>query len=175
MIYKSSSLWIGNTPNEQYESVHNTEQSVTFIDLPLAVKYDILKNKVRPFVMVGAFYSFIFDANKSVQIQEIDYASGNALSYNRTTLSLNNKQEFLNNWGILGGIGASFDFWNIRTIIDVQYRHSFTTIVEPSARYTETIFSAFGEVQDDYKLANFNGSISFVFPLRYIDSQFKAL
>lgn len=175
MVYKSTSVWLGNTASEQYESIHNIEQSVTFIDLPLAIKSDILKNNVRPFVVVGALYSFIFDANKSVQIQEVDYASGNALTYDRTTLCLNNEQDFLNNWGVLGGTGASFDFWNIRTIIDIQYRHSLTTIVEPTSRYTETIFSAFGEIVDNYKLANFSGSISFVFPLRYIDNQLKAL
>lgn len=173
--YNSSVSWRGDASEEQFETRYNTQQSVTFIDLPIAVKYDFLNNKIRPFIMAGAFYSFVFDANKSVQVQEIDYAFGSGKQYDRTTLNLNNKEEFLNNWGVLGGLGASFDFWNIRTIIDIQYRHSFNGIIDADSRYRETVFSSFGEVQDDYSLANFSSSISFVFPLRYIDSQFKAL
>ncbi|WP_188461018.1 outer membrane beta-barrel protein [Marivirga lumbricoides] len=173
--YESNRLWEGDAAADRYETKYSVDQSITFIDLPVAVKYDILKNKVRPFVMAGAFYSFKFAANKEVNIQETDYASETPQAYDRATINLNNPQEFNNNWGVLGGIGASFDFWNIRTIIDFQYRHSFESVVNPAERFRESEFSAFGEVQDDYSLQNYSGSISFVFPLRYIDSQFKAL
>ena len=175
ITYESGTSWIGDAENERFETEYTTNQSVTFIDVPLALKYDILDGKVRPFAMAGAFYSFVFDANKEVAIQETDYASGAAITYNRTSINSNNKDEFLNNWGVLGGIGASFDFWNIRTVVDLQYRHSFNNVVDPSARNKESLFLAIGEKQDDYRLSNYSASISFVFPLRYIDSQFKAL
>ncbi|MBK6267174.1 PorT family protein [Marivirga sp. S37H4] len=173
--YESNRQWEGETEFDRYETNYAVDQSITFIDLPVAVKYDILQHKVRPFVMAGAFYSFKFASNKEVNIRETDYASGSPQSYDRATLNLNNPEEFMNNWGVLGGAGVSFDFWNIRTILDLQYRHSFRSVVNSSERFKESEFSAFGEVQDDYSLQNYSGSISFVFPLRYIDSQFKAL
>lgn len=174
LAYDSDRVWTGNSEFDRYEVNYAVDQSVTFIDLPIAVKYDILQNKVRPFVMAGAFYSFKFAANKSVNIQETDFASGSPQSYDRATINLNNPEEFNNNWGVLGGVGVSFDFWNIRTILDLQYRHSFMSVVNPAERFKESEFSSFGELQDDYSLQNYSASISFVFPLRYIDTQFKS-
>ena len=173
--YMSEANWIGNTEDQQFSSTYNVKQGVTYIDLPLSVKYDILQNKVRPFVMAGAYYGFIFDANKTVRVTETDYGFTTPISYERTIINLNNKEEFNNTWGVLGGIGASFDYWNIRTIIDIQYRHSFSSVINEAERFKESAFSSFGELSDDYSLQNFSTSISFVFPLRYIDSQFKAL
>jgi hypothetical protein len=173
--YSSELSWSGETDRDQYETSYNVQQSITFLELPLAVKYDIIGDKIRPFVMAGAFYSIAFDANKEVQIFETDYASGQPVQFERANIKLNNKEEIKNNWGVLGGIGVSFDFWNIRSIIDVQYRHSFQSIVNGETRFDENTFSSFGEVQDDYSLQNYSASLSFVFPLRFIDSQFKAL
>lgn len=173
--YGSGLRWSGETEKDQYETSYKVRQSMTFLELPLAVKYDIIGDKIRPFVMAGAFYSFAFDANKEVHILETDYASGVAVQFDRATIKLNNKEEIMNNWGVLGGVGVSFDFWNIRSIIDLQYRHSFQSIVNSETRFNENTFSSFGEVQDDYSLQNYSASISFVFPLRFIDSQFKAL
>lgn len=173
--YSSELSWLGNSERDQYKTSYNVKQSITFLELPLAVKYDIIGNKIRPFVMAGAFYSIAFDANKEVQIFETDYASGQPVEFERANIKLNNKEEIKNNWGVLGGVGVSFDFWNIRSIIDIQYRHSFQSIVNSETRFSESTFSSFGEVQDDYSLQNYSASLSFVFPLRYIDSQFKAL
>lgn len=173
--YSSELSWSGETERDQYETSYNVQQSITFLELPIAIKYDIIGNEIRPFVMAGAFYSIAFDANKEVQIFETDYASGQPVEFERANIKLNNKEEIENNWGVLGGLGVSFDFWNIRSIIDVQYRHSFHSIVNSETRFDENTFSSFGEVQDDYSLQNYSASLSFVFPLRYIDSQFKAL
>jgi hypothetical protein len=173
--YSSELSWSGETEMDQYETSYNVQQSITFLELPLAVKFDIVGDRIRPFVMAGAFYSIAFDANKEVQIFETDYASGQPVEFERANVKLNNKDEIKNNWGVLGGIGVSFDFWNIRSIIDVQYRHSFQSIVNSETRFDENAFSSFGEVQDDYSLQNYSASLSFVFPLRYIDSQYKAL
>lgn len=173
--YSSQLSWSGESERDQYETSYDVQQSITFLELPIAVKYDIIGDRIRPFVMAGAFYSIAFDANKEVQIFETDYASGQPVEFERANIKLNNKDEILNNWGVLGGIGVSFDFWNIRSIIDVQYRHSFQSIVNNETRFDESTFSSFGEVQDDYSLQNYSASLSFVFPLRYIDSQFKAL
>ncbi|WP_185094416.1 outer membrane beta-barrel protein [Marivirga tractuosa] len=173
--YSSQLSWSGETERDQYETSYDVQQSITFLELPVAVKYDIIGNRIRPFVMAGAFYSIAFDANKEVQVFETDYASGQPVEFERANIKLNNKDEILNNWGLLGGLGVSFDFWNIRSIIDVQYRHSFQSIVNSQTRFDENTFSSFGEVQDDYSLQNYSASLSFVFPLRYIDSQFKAL
>jgi len=173
--YNSELVWSGETDRDQYETSYQVRQSITFLELPIAVKYDILGEKIRPFVMAGAFYAFAFDANKEVNVFETDYASGEAVEFERANIKLNNREEVLNNYGVLGGIGVSFDFWNIRSIIDVQYRHSFQSIVNDQTRFDENTFSSFGEVQDDYSLQNYSASVSFVFPLRFIDSQFKAL
>jgi hypothetical protein len=172
--YETDLRWSGDAEADQYETLYQAKQSFTFVELPLALKYDILQNKVRPFVMGGAFYAFTIAANKQIIIEETDYASGQARTFERANFNLSNKNEFNNNWGVFGGVGVSFDFWNIRSIIDVQYRHSFEPFINESERFSETQFTSFGDVQDDYSLQNMSASVSFVFPLRYIDKQFQS-
>ncbi|MEL7148438.1 MAG: outer membrane beta-barrel protein, partial [Bacteroidota bacterium] len=60
--YQNSLFWEGVTDLERFETDFYQEQKVDFFDLPLQLKYDLLKKEVRPFISIGAYYSFITNA-----------------------------------------------------------------------------------------------------------------
>ncbi|MEJ0032052.1 MAG: outer membrane beta-barrel protein [Bacteroidota bacterium] len=52
------------------------EQQLDYADLPLLVKYEFTQNKLRPYVQIGAYYSVLINATKSVTVSGTDNASG---------------------------------------------------------------------------------------------------
>ncbi|SNS60539.1 Outer membrane protein beta-barrel domain-containing protein [Ekhidna lutea] len=173
--YKYSSLleWRGESSNNRFETRYDVEQSLDLIELPLMIKYDFIRSgKIRPFVMVGGFYSIIASAQKEVSIEQIDYANGNPLRSSGGSTSLAVKNAFQNFSGVSGGIGVNLDYWNIRTVFEVGYQRSLTSATRPNAQQNE--LASLGETNDEIFLRDLSVSLGFVFPFRFIDQQFKA-
>ena len=172
--YFSDLSWSGNTDIEQFDTRYDIEQSVSYLELPVTVKYELIKQgKVRPFIMGGMHYSFIMGATKKTDITHTDYLSGQPRSYSGGAVSINTKDEFQNYYGALGGIGTGFDFFNIRTVLEITYMYGLSSISDPSGRFEVTELTTLGEVNDEINLNQINVSLSFVFPLRYIDNTFQ--
>jgi len=83
------------------------------------------------------------------------------------------KDAFQNYYGWVAGGGASFDYWNIRTVIEITYNQSLNSVTREGTSQNE--LSSLGDQNDDVHLSHIVGSVSFVFPLRFIDKQFQAL
>jgi hypothetical protein len=172
--YTSELAWRGALPNSRFETRYEVEQRLDLIELPLMIKYDFIrKGKIRPFFMVGGFYSLIASAQKDIVISQIDYSSGTVLGSfgGKTTLGV--KDSFQNFSGISGGAGLNLDYWNIRTVFEINYKRSLTSVTKPNAQQYE--LASLGETNDEIFLRDLSFSLSFVFPFRFIDQQFKAL
>jgi len=171
--YNSALEWRGETSGTRFETRYNVEQRVDVLELPLLLKYDIIRSgKIRPFVMVGGFHSRILSAQKEVNITQVDYSSGSPLTSDGGSTSLGVKDTFKPFSGLSGGVGVNLDYWNIRTVFEVNYKHSLTSTTQPNVQQNE--LASLGEVNDEIFLRDINISLSFVFPFRFIDKQFKA-
>lgn len=173
--YKYNSLleWRGESSGNRFETRYDVEQRLDVIELPLMIKYDIIrKGKIRPFVMVGGFHSFIASAQKDVKITQIDYSSGSPLQSSGGTSTLGVKDAFKGFTGVSGGAGVNLDYWNIRTVFEVNYKRSLTSATQPNIQQNE--LASLGETNDEIFLRDISVSLSFVFPFRFIDQQFKA-
>ena len=171
--YNSVLEWEGGNVNSRFETTYNVEQRLDLIELPLLIKYDVIQSgKIRPFVMAGGFYSLILSAQKDVDITQVDYSSGTPLQSSGGLASLGVKDAFQNFAGVTGGIGVNLDYWNIRTVFEVSYKHSLTSATRPNEQQNE--LASLGEVNDEIFLRDINISLGFVFPFRFIDQQFKA-
>ncbi|WP_424962231.1 outer membrane beta-barrel protein [Ekhidna sp.] len=171
--YNSVLEWQGETSGNRFETRYDVEQRVDVLELPLMIKYDVIRSgKIRPFVMVGGFHSRILSAQKEVDITQIDYSSGNPLTSDGGSTSLGVKDAFKPFSGVSGGVGVNLDYWNIRTVFEVNYKHSLTSTTQPNVQQNE--LSSLGETNDEIFLRDINVSLSFVFPFRFIDQQFKA-
>ncbi|MEQ8927368.1 MAG: porin family protein [Fulvivirga sp.] len=164
----TSSEDAGNTISLNYDQNHKLD----FIDLPLIIKYDILKStKLRPFVQAGFFYSTLVSALKEVEISGEDLASGSAGPFENQTVIIGADNLFIKpSWGYLVGGGVAYDFWNVRLVLDASYRIGLTNITNAQNRYSENQLSGLGDAMDDIQLDNISINFGLLFPLRFISS-----
>lgn len=173
--YKYNSLlaWEGSETANRFETRYDVEQRLDMIELPLLLKYEIIqRGKIRPFVMVGGFYSFIASAQQNIDVTHIDYFSGSPLESSGGSSILGVKDSFQNFSGVSGGAGVNLDYWNIRTVLEVNYQYSLTSATRPNSQQND--LASMGEANDEIFLREVNISLMFIFPLRFIDQQFKS-
>jgi hypothetical protein len=162
--------------NNRLELNYQNEQKVDHAEIPLIFKYDVIGNKLRPYVQVGIFYGFLINANKAVEISGTDYASGGVNEFTNDPVIIGAKDLFArNHWGLLGGIGANYNLGNVRLNLDVQYRKGMSLINSTENRFGSDRLSGIGEAMDDIKLNNLVFSFGCLFPMRYLASGFKTL
>lgn len=158
------------------ELTYENEQKVDHAEIPLIFKYDIIGNRLRPYVQAGVYYSFLINAAKSVEVSGNDYASGGINQFTNDPVSIGAKDLFADNhWGLLGGVGANYNLGNVRLNLDFQYRASMSLINSTENRFGSDRLSGIGEAMDDIKLKNIAISIGCLFPMRFLASGFKTL
>ena len=172
--YFSDLEWSGTTDADRFETRYDIVQSLSVLEVPLVVKYDIMKHgTMRPFVMAGLQQSLLIGAEKDTEITHTDYVSGSPEEYSGGKIDLGAKDQFKNFYGAVGGIGVNLDAGNIRTIFEASYLYALNAVTKTASLYRENELVSLGEVNDELKLNNLNFSLSFVFPLRYIDKTFQ--
>lgn len=170
--YSSGLLWQGESASSQFEVIYDIEQRLDLLELPLVAKFDVIQEgKIRPFIMAGGFYSVPLSAQKDVTLTNIDYSSGNPLTSSGGTATLGTIDAFQPFFGWTAGGGVNLDYWNIRTIIEIGYMQSLTSVTQPSIQQDE--LSALGIVNDGLTIQDLSFSVSFVFPFRYIDKTYQ--
>ncbi len=174
--YSNQFTW-DNPENAAEQLLLNYDQEikVDYADLPLIIKYDITHTRLRPYVQVGVFYSLLINANKSVTVSGIDYASGGTNEFKNESVIVGAKDLFTNYWGLVGGAGVNYNLGNVRLVLDITYRKGMSNIANTQSRYNNDRLSGMGDVQDDLKLNNIVFSAGCLFPMRYLSNSFKAL
>lgn len=171
--YSSQTSWRGALINNRFDSRFDVEQRLDVIELPLIIKYEIIQSgKIRPFVMAGGYHSRIASAQKEVRVTNTDFSSGRPLSSDGGATIIGVKDAFQPFSGVSGGIGVNLDYWNIRTVLEIQYQRGLTSATKPNVQ--ENQFASLGEITDEVLLREINISLGFVFPFRFIDKQFAA-
>lgn len=172
--FMSEFAWEGATDAERFETMYETKQSLSYIELPVTLKYELIKRgKVRPFVMAGMHYSYLADAEKETNITNTDYMSGAPRAFDGGSVNLKVKNQFQDYYGAFAGLGTGFDYLNIRTVLEITYMYGLSPVSNSNRRYDADELTSLGELNDEVNLNNINVSLSFVFPLRYIDNTFQ--
>ena len=157
------------------ELKYEQDNQLDYVEFPLLLKYDLTRGKLRPFVQAGVYYATLSNANKSIEVTGTDYASGGAGPFDTEQSVIGAKDLFIkSSWGIAAGGGASFDFWNVRLIMDITYRRGMNNITNVRNRYTKNKLAGIGDALDDMTLNNISFNFGFLFPLRFINKQFDA-
>ena len=155
---------------------YQQEQKTSYADIPLIVKYDITGNKLRPYVQVGVFYSFLINATKSVTTSGTDNTSGVANEFSNEPIIVGAKDLFHKGyWGLTGGVGLNYNIGNIRLVLDASYWKGMSNVTNTQNRYSNNRLSGIGEAMDDMKLNNIVISAGVLFPLRFLSNDFKSL
>lgn len=169
--YQTTYEWTDGTEAAQFETSNDIRQRLDIIEFPLSIKANILQiGKFTPFAQAGAFYSVIASSQKDVEISQVDNISGTPVASDIGRVSIGVKDAFKNYYGVLGGIGVNFDYFNIRTIFDVSYRMALSSVTREN--YVVNELASIGDVNDKVQLRDLSFTLSFVFPFRYVDRQF---
>jgi len=174
--YLNTYEW-GDNPPELLTLDLESKERIDYVQIPLIFKYDILKNKIKPYAFGGAYMSILMSATKRLSTTQTDYFSGVPIEsgVEESIIGVDNQYENLH-YGVLGGIGIAYDSEsNVRIALELTYQQSLTNIIDTSQRFTENQVSSLGLVYDDLLYSNFGASIQFLFPLKYISSQFKSI
>jgi hypothetical protein len=159
---------------ETLTQTYKQNQKVEYVDFPLIIKYDITGNKLRPFVQIGVFYSVLLNAAKTVNVSSVDLASGGTNTIDNQPIIVGAKDLFSNYWGLMGGVGVTYQLGNVRLLLDANYKQSMSNISNPENRFSNDRLSGIGDVQDDLNLKNITISAGVLFPLRFLSGGFKS-
>jgi opacity protein-like surface antigen len=174
--YENNYLWYDpEIPSNRLELKYKQEQKLSYIFLPLLLKYELNLHGITPYVEAGVYTSFLLDAGKTVTVSGVDYASGGANSFEYDPVSVGAKDQFSKNqFGFIGGAGLYYNIGNIRLNLDIQYRIGRSIINSTTNRYKNDRLSGVGDAMDDITLDNIAASLGVLFPLRFLSSGFKS-
>jgi hypothetical protein len=175
--YSNSYEWFSDTNNLNSLFLNiEQEHTLNYVEFPIFIKYDILPGKLRPFVQAGAFYRTLVNADKTIKTTGIDYASGGSGPFENQEITIGADELFVKSaMGVIGGVGCTYDVWNVRLVLDVSYRMNLNNISNAENRYSENPLTGIGDAMDDLSLNSISINLGCVFPLRFISKDLKAI
>jgi len=182
-VFASSSLRFGYTDNLFWQdspvpnvnlfirTERNSFHSINYIDIPLLLKYQFLpKQKFKPYLLAGGFYSSKIIANKQIAIQEFPAVEVDGVRQDFFGNSSNVRVDITdllnpNDYGLMAGIGATYAYQYFRFSFSATYRYGFNNIINPSKRYdNQELVFGYHDVFDNIRLNQLN----FQFGLSYV-------
>jgi hypothetical protein len=176
-IYTNSYTWTdAETPTKIYDLKSEADQKVGHLLIPVLLKYDIIGDKLRPYVQIGAYSAILINATKSVTYSSVNTASGGVELKEDPAIIVGAKDFCANSyWGLIGGAGLNYALGNVRLNLDVQYKYGMSNITSTKDRNSSDSLSGVGDIMDDMTLDNLSISIGALFPLRFLASGFKSI
>jgi len=173
--YYSQFEWTNTLdPAQSLTQKYSQSQGLDYVTLPLIAKYDLVGNTLKGYVHAGIYYSFLTNALKTVTVSGVDLASGSVNNLSSQPLIVGTKDLFTNYWGLMGGIGGSYQMGNVKLVLETSYMHGMSNITNVKNRFSNDQLAGIGDAQDDLKLNNIVISAGVLFPLRFLSSNFKS-
>src|SRR6185369_15182934 len=141
-------------PAQSLTQKYSQSQGLDYVTIPLIAKYDLVGNTLKGYVHAGIYYSFLTNAIKTVTVSGVDRASGGVNNLSSQPLIVGTKDLFTNYWGLMGGIGGSYQMGNVKIVLETSYMHGMSNITNVKNRYSNDQLAGIGDAQDDMKLNN---------------------
>ena len=161
-------------PSQSLTQKYSQSQGLDYVTIPLIAKYDLVGNSLKGYVHAGIYYSFLTNALKTVSVSGVDLASGSTNTLSSQPLIVGTKDLFTNYWGLMGGIGGSYQMGNVKLVLETSYMHGMSNITNVKNRFSNDQLAGIGDAQDDIKLNNIVISAGVLFPMRFLNSNFKS-
>ncbi len=155
---------------------YNRRQRLTYIEIPLFIKYRFAYSKLSPYIQVGAFYRIRSSAYKTIyrytsektildQEDEADKFYNHGHLYEDLSIR---EQIYRFDSGICAGAGVSYDLWGLRLSAEINYKHGFNNIVNGEKRWdNQDVMLEYYDVFDDIKLRSFDFSFKILVPISF--------
>ena len=150
--------------------------SLGYLEVPLQARYTFPIHRLKPFVQAGLVYGRLLEARKALVSYSTDYASGGTVETVSVQQTADVDASYIRSQAAytLGG-GLIYNFGGLMMVAEANYQRGFHTITSAKNRYTATRqLAGFGHVPDDVRINALSGSVSFLFPLKFLtDKSFK--
>ncbi len=183
--YQTSYTWDQFEDQQSFVTIDNdVDHVISYLDLPISVKYHIKSGPIKPFILIGGYYSFRTSADKEITTKIEDGAAGGLSELSSISERVGVDNLFLrSSAGILGGAGVSIDVGNspsnvsgstdlgtVRFLLGVNYRYGLHNIVDVQNRFNDSsLTSGVYDVTDDLELRSIEIYIGCQFTLKYKD------
>jgi hypothetical protein len=174
--HNTSNTWQDSTnPDNTLEVNYTHNTQLNYMEFPLTLQYDLLQERFRPYVGLGAYYGLLLNATRTIERSGTDAASGSSGGFINQEKTIGVKDLYIKSlFGVIGFIGASYDPGNIRITMDIGYKFGLSNITNAENRFLNNEMAAIGEVPDDQTLQNLYLTMAFVFPLKFISKDFNS-
>jgi len=174
LSYTNTFSWSEETePNNLVQVSYDIETRLQYVQFPLTIKYELTQSKFKPYIQAGGYYGLLTDAIKKVKTTSLDRASGADEEKNITELSVGiNDRIRKNNYGVLGGIGFTWNLGNARFGLEANYLYGLQNLDNTTNKYFDNqLLTGVYDVPDDYKLNTIEVVLQAIIPLKFITSK----
>lgn len=146
----------------------STETNVG-LDFPLALKYNIGKGKLKPFIYAGANANLLFSSNASMtRASDVDVDAAAETYANGPSFSMKKYRNLLTYYGLVGA-GLRYKVGYGYAVLDIRYLHGFSNGTSaPNRYYTDPndnklndIMYYYGYISPDFYLRNLSVSVGY--------------
>jgi hypothetical protein len=153
----------GNTVITTTTLDYTHRQELGYLEIPLLLKYRLIKSKIKPYFQVGAYYSVLQSGTKTldaVRLPDEEY---------KEEAIVDIKQLFTGaNFGIWVGAGIGYEIGGFHLQIEANYKHGFNNIIDEAGRFeNKELMFAYYDVFDDIKLRNWDISLKVLLPISF--------
>jgi len=170
-----SSLNFSNTTTNLMTITRNYTERLTYLTLPLMMKYRIGDWSIEPYVYGGYYVQILLGASSDIEgvrsttgadTVEIPDELKKPLVDNGLRAT-EDRRNVLGH-GLMAGAGAVYKLGDGALVFDVRYQHGLAQVVKPDQRFSdpETLFKYF-YIDDDFRLRDLSITIGYVFQLSF--------
>ena len=174
--HRTMSNWTDSSnPENAVDLTYTHNTRLNYFEFPLSLHYDILKEKLRPYIGIGGYYGILINASRTIERSGNDSASGSAGNFTDQPTTIGVKDLYIaSSVGVFGHIGASYDPGNVRLFVDLGYKFGLNNITNTENRYINNELASIGEAMDDITLQNLYFTMGVTFPLKFISKNYNA-
>lgn len=165
--YRTAYAWTDTVNNSNFAMEMMHQQKLSWVNLPLLVRWDFTMNQFSPYIQAGIFTAFRSHAKKTIFYDYTIDEDVNKKEADRTEEADLTQHINKANFGISAGAGLTF-FSNYFAIsLESNFRYGFRSIVNDKNRYADhTGFSVqYLDVMDQLKLMNLDIQLTIMFPI----------
>lgn len=162
-------------PNVRFdEDLLESVETQNWIDVPIYLKYSLVKKRWQPNVYAGVALNFLFDAEAKITLlnrQVDDENNVSELPVSGPNIGFNEQRNFVNASLVLGG-GVNYKINLNYIFFDVRYMAGINNLLNIENQYRQVgedysfeTYARYGYVDDDFRLNNVAFSIGFIKPI----------
>jgi hypothetical protein len=170
--YKNRYEWEGEGNITRIEAKFNHHQRMNYVEIPLLLKYQFERSKLKPYIQMGGFFGILYLAHKSIESDITQTLTDSKKIDEKETIKDITIMKQIKNYhvGFLlgGGIGIDTGIKGLRLGVEVNYKQGLNNIVDEAHRYdNHKLVYGYYDVFDDMKLRTVDLTIKVLLPISF--------